>query len=152
MPLEQTLHGGAAALVREVGDLDHALVGTDPGFRQPVVIAEQAIDARRHVLGAGDRRDPSPAGVGQMLDGAPGAGAVVDVDVADPVGRWPATDDDRDAGPAQAGGQRVGSVEGDEHGAVGVAGAEVSLDAILIGSRVRHQEDRAASTPRPAHR
>ena len=70
-----------------------------------------------------------------------GAGAVVDVDVADPVGRRPATDDDRDAGSPQAGGQRVGSVERDEHDAVGVAGAEVSLDAILVGSGVRHEED-----------
>ena len=40
-----------------------------------------------------------------------------------------------------AGGQRVGSVERDEHGAVAVAGAEVPLDALLIGSRVRHEED-----------
>ena len=76
-----------------------------------------------------------------MLDGATSAGAVIDVDVADTVGRGPATDDDRDAGSPQAGWQRVGSVKGDKHGAVGVAGAKVSLDAILIGSRVRHEED-----------
>ena len=76
-----------------------------------------------------------------MLDRVPGSGTVVDVDVADALGRGPATDDDRDPGPTQPGGQRVGSVERDEHGPVAVAGAEVALDALLIGSRVRHEED-----------
>ena len=86
-------------------------LGADAGIRQSVVVPEQSIDAGRHVLRPRDRRDPLPARFGEMVDGARGAGAVVDVHVREPVGRRPSAHDDRDAVAPERGRQRVGAVE-----------------------------------------
>ena len=120
------------------------LVGTDA--RPPRARRDSRAGDRRPPAmscGPGDRRDPASAGVGaDAATALRGPGAVVDVDVADPVGRRPAADDDRDArtgaGPAGS-----GSAPWSEMSMAPslVASTEVALDALLIGARVRHEED-----------
>ena len=138
---EQPLHRRAAALEREVGDLDDAVVRPDAGRREPLVIAGQPIGARGHVLRPGDRRDPAPPAVEQMLDRAAGAAAVVDVDVVTPRPGRPAADDERDAVPAERGGQRIGAVQRDQQDAVDVAGRRGIARRAPRRSSLGHEQD-----------
>ena len=85
------------------------------------MVPGQAILARRHVLGPGDRRDDAAARGDQVLDGGAGALDVVDVDVAHlDAARRPSADDHRDAPTSDGLGQRVVAVEADQEGAIDV--------------------------------
>ena len=106
-----------------------------------VAVAGEAIDARGHILRAGDGRDRAPTPRDEVLDGTARSAPVVDVDEGRLDGSARARrDHHRDGRFGDASGERIVVVEADEEGPVDVAGGEVIADAVGVRGR-RHQED-----------
>ncbi len=107
-----------------------------------VAVAREPVGRGDHVARARDDRDDPPAARDEVVDGAPRAAAIVDVDVARRAGpEWPSDDDGRDAGGGDPGREGVVAVKAHQQGAVDVAGGEVVGCALGIGEGGGHQQD-----------
>jgi len=121
---------------------DERVVGGQTGGRDPGQVALVAGAAHHHVRGPGDRGDPLPAAVHEVVDREPGAEHVVGIDVRAllVLGGPAAQDDGQPSGPDPLG-QVVVVVQREQQHAVDVLPGEVVVEPPVALRGVREQQD-----------